>query len=189
MRFSVRRNIIRKCADKDVDVIFEIINDAATAYKGVIPSDCWHEPYMPMKQLRWEIDDGVCFWGFEDESGLIGVMGIQDKGEVTLIRHAYVRTDKRSRGIGTQLLRYLETTSEKPILIGTWADAVWAVAFYEKQGYRLLPTEEKNRLLRKFWTISERQVDTSVVLADERWKSKSNHTDQSPRSLGTHGGK
>lgn len=164
--------MIRKCAAEDVEVIFEIINDAATVYKGVIPDDCWHEPYMPMEQLIWEMGDGVCFWGFEDENGLVGVMGIQDKGEVTLIRHAYVRTDKRNRGIGTQLMRYLETTTEKPILIGTWADAAWAVAFYQKNGYSLLPNDEKDRLLKKFWTISERQVETSVVLANTRWINK-----------------
>ena len=163
--------MIRNCTDADVDLIFQIINDGATAYKGVIPADCWHEPYMSLEKLQWEIADGVCFWGFEDENTLIGVMGIQDKGEVTLIRHAYVRTNKRNRGIGTQLLRYLETISDKPILIGTWADAAWAVAFYQKNGYRLLPTEEKNRLLRKFWTISQRQVETSVVLANARWIS------------------
>jgi GNAT superfamily N-acetyltransferase len=164
--------LIRKCTNNDVDAIFEIVNDAATAYKGVIPSDCWHEPYMPMEQLLWEIGDGVCFWGLADQSTLVGVMGIQDKGEVTLIRHAYVRTEKRNHGIGTRLLRHLEPMSEKPILIGTWADAAWAVKFYQKNGYTLLPTDEKNRLLRKFWTISERQVETSVVLADAKWKDE-----------------
>jgi GNAT superfamily N-acetyltransferase len=164
--------MIRKLSDDEVNVIFAIVNDAATAYKGIIPGDCWHEPYMPLAQLKWEIEDGVCFWGFaddEDENTLIGVMGIQDKGEVALIRHAYVRTEKRNRGIGGQLLRYLEAKTEKPILIGTWAAAAWAVAFYQKHGYRLLSTEEKNRLLRKFWTISERQVETSVVLANANW--------------------
>jgi len=164
--------MIKKFTDAEVEVIYEIINDAANAYKGVIPADCWHEPYMPREQLQWEINDGVCFWGFEDENALIGVMGIQDKGEVTLIRHAYVRTNRRNRGIGTQLLQYLETTTEKAILIGTWADAAWAVAFYQKNGYRLLSTEEKNRLLRKFWTISPRQVETSVVLANANWVSE-----------------
>ena len=164
--------MIRKCSDEDVEVIFEIVNDAATAYKGVIPAECWHEPYMTLEQLKWEIGDGVCFWGIADENGLIGVMGIQDKGEVTLIRHAYVRTDKRNRGIGTQLLRYLEPTTEKPILIGTWAAAAWAVAFYEKNGYRLVSTDEKNRLLKKFWTISPRQIETSVVLANAKWTNQ-----------------
>jgi GNAT superfamily N-acetyltransferase len=164
--------MIRKCTEEDVEIIFEIINDAAMSYKGVIPADCWHEPYMSLEQLKWEIGDGVCFWGFADENELIGVMGIQDKGEVTLIRHAYVRTGKRNQGIGTQLLRYLETTTETPILIGTWTDAVWAVEFYRKNGYRLLPTDEKNALLNKFWTISQRQIETSVVLAGAKYISK-----------------
>jgi GNAT superfamily N-acetyltransferase len=161
--------VIRKCAAEDLDAIFLIINDAATAYKGVIPADCWHEPYMSLEQLKWEIEDGVCFWGLADENGLIGVMGIQDKGEVTLIRHAYVRTDKRNLGIGTQLLRFLEAMTEKPILIGTWADATWALAFYRKNGYRLVSTDEKNRLLKEYWTISPRQIETSVVLAGAKW--------------------
>jgi GNAT superfamily N-acetyltransferase len=161
--------MINKLTDRDVKTIFEIINDAATAYKGVIPADCWHEPYMTLKQLEWEIGDGVCFWGFEDENELVGVMGIQDKGEVTLIRHAYVRSNRQNRGIGAALLKYLESTSDKPVLIGTWAAATWAVAFYKKNGYQLVSTEEKNRLLAIFWTISPRQIETSVVLADPKW--------------------
>jgi N-acetylglutamate synthase-like GNAT family acetyltransferase len=157
--------MIRKCTDSDFEVILKIINDAAQAYKGVIPMDCWHEPYMSREELKYEIEDRVCFWGLEDEDTLIGVMGIQDKGDVTLIRHAYVRSNKRNQGIGTRLLCFLESTTEKPILIGTWADATWAVAFYKKNDYRLLSEEEKNQLLRKYWTIPERQVVTSVVLA------------------------
>lgn len=151
--------------EQDVGVIFEIINDAAQAYKGVIPADRWHEPYMSQEQLKQEIDAGVSFWGFEEDGHLVGVMGIQDKGEVTLIRHSYVRQQSRNRGVGTILLKFLESITDNPILIGTWADATWAIAFYEKNGYRLVSTEEKNRLLRKFWTIPERQIDTSVVLA------------------------
>lgn len=163
--------MIRKCTDSDFEVILEIINDAAQAYKGVIPVDCWHEPYMSREELKHEIEDRVCFWGFEDENALIGVMGIQDKGDVTLIRHAYVRSNKRNQGIGTGLLGFLESATEKPILIGTWADATWAVAFYKKNGYRLLPEKEKNQLLRKYWIIPERQVITSVVLTNKRWTS------------------
>jgi len=161
--------MIRKCMDSDFEVILEIINDAAKAYKGVIPADCWHEPYMSREELKHEIENMVCFWGFENGGTLIGVMGIQDKGDVTLIRHAYVRSNKRNQGVGTRLLHFLESRTERPILIGTWADATWAVAFYEKNDYRLLPQEEKNRLLRKYWTIPERQVITSVVLANKRW--------------------
>jgi GNAT superfamily N-acetyltransferase len=161
--------VIRPCLDSDLEAMFEIINDAATAYRGIIPADRWHEPYMPLEELRREIAAGVCFWGLEDEGGLVGVMGIQDKGEVTLMRHAYVRTSRRGQGVGTRLLRHLESTTRKPILIGTWAAATWAITFYQKNGYRLLPREEKDRLLHKYWTIPERQVETSVVLADAGW--------------------
>lgn len=164
--------MIQACTINDIDAIYEIINDAAQAYRGVIPTDCWHEPYMSRQQLQWEIDDGVRFWGYLDEVLLIGVMGIQDKGEVNLIRHAYVRTNRRNLGIGRQLLKHLEATTDKPILIGTWTDAVWAISFYQKSGYRLLPTDEKNRLLKKYWTISDRQVETSVVLANAKWQSE-----------------
>ena len=163
--------MIRKCTDSDFEVILEIINEAAQAYKGVIPIDCWHEPYMSREELKHEIEDRVSFWGFEDEGALIGVMGIQDKGDVILIRHAYVRSNKRNQGIGTRLLHFLESTTQKPVLIGTWADATWAIAFYKKNGYRLLSEEEKNQLLRKYWTIPERQVVTSVVLANKRLTS------------------
>lgn len=161
--------MIRQCTDDDQTAMLAIINDAAQAYKGVIPADRWHEPYMPLDELRHEIADGVVFWGYEADGELIGVMGIQDRGDVVLIRHAYVRTTLRNRGIGTQLLRHLEPMTDKPILIGTWTDASWAVRFYEKNGYRLLSRAEINRLLRKYWKIPERQVETSVVLANRRW--------------------
>lgn len=164
--------MIRKCRDTDVEVIFEIINDSAKAYEGVIPDDCLHDPYMGMDELRHEIEAGVRFWGYEEEGVLEGVMGIQDKGDVVLIRHAYVRTSKRNIGIGERLLRFLESTTAKPILIGTWAAATWAIAFYEKNGYRLLEPAEKDHLLRKYWTVSERQQETSVVLAHARWDNR-----------------
>ena len=160
--------MIRKCSAGDFEAIFEIINDAAIAYKGVIPDDRWHEPYMSKEHLRGEIEDGVQFWGLQDQDGLTGVMGIQDRGDVTLIRHAYVRTAKRNQGIGSRLLAHLEPLSDRPILIGTWAHASWAVAFYEKHGYRLVTPEEKNRLLKKYWNIPERQVETSVVLMNTK---------------------
>ena len=165
--------MIRACTQSDFDDMFDIINDAAQAYRGIIPEDRWHEPYMPKSELQHEIDDGVVFWGYEESGGLIGVMGIQDKGDVDLIRHAYIRTDRRKQGVGTKLLHYLESRSVKPILIGTWTDAVWAVRFYQKNGYRLLEKDEKNRLLRKYWSIPERQVETSVVLADRKYKNQS----------------
>ncbi len=160
--------MIRKCEQADLRRMFEIVNESARAYKGIIPEDRWHEPYMPMEELLSEIEDGVEFWGYETESGLAGVMGIQDKGEVTLIRHAYVLTKDRNRGMGTALLRHLEPLARTPILVGTWKAARWAVAFYEKNGYSLVSEEEKNRLLIKFWNIPERQVETSVVLAEQR---------------------
>ena len=161
--------MIRECTKSDSNRIFEIINDAAQAYKGVIPEDRWHEPYMPFEALSKEIDSGVVFWGLEHDEQLLGVMGIQDKGEVALIRHAYVWTRAQKRGVGTTLLQYLQTLTEKPILIGTWAAASWAISFYEKNGYIRVSEEEKNRLLRKYWSIPDRQVETSVVLASRFW--------------------
>ena len=161
--------LIRKCKQSEIEIIYEIINDGAQAYKGVIPADRWHEPYMSLEELEHEIGDGVLFWGLEADRELVGVMGIQDKGDVNLIRHSYVRTRARKQGIGTQLLRHLESIDGKPILIGTWAGASWAIAFYQKNGYRVVTEAEKNRLLRKYWNITERQVETSVVLANQRW--------------------
>ncbi|HUQ25668.1 MAG TPA: GNAT family N-acetyltransferase [Burkholderiales bacterium] len=145
--------------------MFSIINDGAQAYKGIIPADRWHEPYMPLEELEGQIADGIVFSGCESEGKLIGVMGIQDKGEVTLIRHAYVRTSERRKGIGERLLKHLESATAKPVLIGTWRDAAWAIRFYEKNGYRLQSRDETARLLRKYWSIPERQIETSVVLA------------------------
>lgn len=124
---------------------------------------------MSFAELRAQIDDGIVFWGLERNGQLLGVMGIQDKGDVTLIRHAYVVPRAQKRGIGKKLLQYLESMTEKPILIGTWAAASWAVSFYQKNGYSLVSEEEKNRLLRKYWSIPERQVETSVVLANPAW--------------------
>jgi N-acetylglutamate synthase-like GNAT family acetyltransferase len=169
--FQVLKEIkmIRECTESDFNRIFEIINDAAQAYKGIIPKDRWHEPYMPFEELKKEIENGVVFWGLEHDGQLLGVMGIQDKGEVTLIRHAYVWTRDQKLGIGTKLLQHLESLTEKPILIGTWAAASWAISFYEKNGYTLVSEEEKNFLLKKYWSIPERQVETSVVLANPKW--------------------
>ncbi len=162
----IKKTMITHCEEKDFYEIHAIINDAAHAYKGVIPEDRWKEPYMPEDELMREMAGGVEFWGYREKGRLMGVMGIQDVEDVTLIRHAYVRTDERGRGIGTQLLRELLKKTERPVLIGTWADAVWAVNFYQKNGFRLVSTDEKNRLLGKYWSIPPRQVETSVVLAD-----------------------
>jgi len=161
--------MIRRCTQADAQALFEIVNDAAQAYKGVIPADRWHEPYMPLDELEREIADGVEFWGEEADGELLGVMGIQHRGEVDLIRHAYVRTRARGRGVGTRLLAHLAGSTHKPLLVGTWADARWAVRFYEKSGFRLLSREETERVLRRFWNIPERQVETSVVLASPQW--------------------
>ena len=160
--------MIRQCSDDDFEMIYEIINDAALAYKGIIPKDRWKEPYMSREELRHEIDEGVVFWGYEEDGKLKGVMGIQDVQDVTLIRHAYVRTAERNKGIGSKLMSHLRQMTDRPILIGTWADAVWAIRFYEKHGFRMVSTEEKNYLLKKYWSIPERQVETSVVLAEQR---------------------
>lgn len=162
--------MIRPCNANDVDTIYEIINDAAQAYRGIIPEDRWHDPYMPKTELAAEIDAGVKFWGYEMDGVLTGVMGIQDKVEVYLIRHAYTRTAYRNRGIGGQLLAHLYRQTERPVLIGTWAAAQWAIRFYEQHDFRVVTPAEKEQLLRWYWSIPERQVETSVVLADPRWK-------------------
>jgi N-acetylglutamate synthase-like GNAT family acetyltransferase len=161
--------MIRRCEESDFNAVLEIVNDAAQAYRGVIPEDRWHEPYMPFDELVREIEDGVVFWGLEQDGRLLGVMGIQDRGDVTLIRHAYVRMGSQKAGVGTALLHHLEDMTKDAVLIGTWAAASWAVSFYEKNGYTLVSKEEKDRLLRKYWSIPERQVETSVVLANPKW--------------------
>jgi GNAT superfamily N-acetyltransferase len=164
---------IRKSLDADSVSIYAIINDAAQAYRGgVIPADRWNEPYMPEDELRREIADGVVFWIAEEEGRIDGVMGVQDKGAVALIRHAYVASSAQRRGVGTRLLRHARTLVDKPILIGTWRNAWWAIDFYRRSGFTLLSDKEKDRLLRTYWSIPERQIATSVVLADSRWTSR-----------------
>jgi N-acetylglutamate synthase-like GNAT family acetyltransferase len=158
--------MISTCKQTDFKRIYEIINDGAAAYLGIIPMDRWHEPYMTEDELRTQIEEGVEFWGYSDNDIIVGVMGIQYKGEVTLIRHAYIQTSMRNKGIGSKLLEHLCAKIKTPILIGTWADATWAIKFYEKHGFKLLPTEEKDKLLSKHWKIPGRQRETSVVLAN-----------------------
>jgi GNAT superfamily N-acetyltransferase len=162
--------MIRRCTDADLAAIFAIVNDAAQAYRGYIPPDRWHEPYMPEAELRHEIGAGVVFWGWEEGGELRGIMGLQDVADVTLIRHAYVATAARRQGIGGELLRFLLARASRPVLIGTWAAATWAVAFYERHGFRVVSPAEKDRLLRKYWRIPDRQIETSVVLAGPAWK-------------------
>jgi GNAT superfamily N-acetyltransferase len=164
---------IRPCDDRDLESICAIVNDGAQAYKGIIPADRWAEPYMPVEKLRHEIEAGVVFWGMEAEDRrLAGVMGIQQVQDVTLIRHAYVRTTSQKKGIGGRLLSHLQRLTSGPLLVGTWADAAWAIRFYEQYGFQLVRRQDKEQLLRRYWTIPDRQVETSVVLADEKWRLK-----------------
>ncbi len=158
--------MIRLCTDAHFETIYAIVNEAAEAYRGVIPADRWHEPYMTREELRHEIDSGVRFWGYEEGGQLLGVMGIQDVQDVTLIRHAYVRTANRGLGIGGKLLAELRKLTARPVLIGTWAAATWAIRFYEKHGFRMVTPAEKDRLLKRYWSIPARQIETSVVLAE-----------------------
>jgi N-acetylglutamate synthase-like GNAT family acetyltransferase len=167
--------LIRKSREGELAQMLAIVNAAAQAYRGVIPADCWHEPYMPRDELEKEIADGVVFWVTEEDGQLSGIMGIQDKGDVALVRHAYVAPAAQRKGVGTSLLRHVQGLTDKPLLIGTWAAAAWAIDFYRRNGFTVVSSEEKDRLLRRYWSIPARQVETSVVLADRRWKgAKSN---------------
>jgi GNAT superfamily N-acetyltransferase len=156
---------IRRCRDDERDAIVAIVNAAAEAYRGVIPPDRWHEPYMPLPELEREIAAGVAFWGYEDDGELVGVMGIQPVDDVDLIRHAYVAPGSQRRGVGGALLDRLADGSARPMLVGTWAAADWAVSFYLRHGFELVSPERKSALLRTYWTIPDRQIETSVVLA------------------------
>lgn len=162
--------MIAPCTDAQIPEIYAIVNDAARAYRGHVPDDCLHEPYMSLADLEKEIAAGVRFWGWSEGGALLGVMGIQDVRDVTLIRHAYVSTRCRRQGIGGKLLAHLMSLASRPVLIGTWRAAAWAIDFYLRHGFRLVTDEEKNFLLKKYWTISERQIETSVVLADTHWR-------------------
>jgi GNAT superfamily N-acetyltransferase len=165
-RFDPARmlTMIRRCREDEVPEIGAIINGAAEAYRGVIPADRWHEPYMPLEHLRAEIAAGVVFWGYED-GDLLGVMGIQPVKDVELIRHAYVKPDVQARGIGGALLEHLVSSTDRPILVGTWAAATWAIGFYQRHGFELTTRERTRELLQAYWTIPERQIETSVVLS------------------------
>jgi N-acetylglutamate synthase-like GNAT family acetyltransferase len=160
---------IRLCTDQDVDEILEVIYDAAQAYKGVIPNDRFKEPYMPREELRREVEHGVRFWGLEQHGQLLGVMGLQDVQDVTLIRHASVRTTHRRRGIGGWLLNELRSKATRQLLVGTWAAAEWAIEFYRRHGFEMVPPDQMAILLRRYWSIPDRQIETSVVLAEKAW--------------------
>jgi GNAT superfamily N-acetyltransferase len=180
--------VIRPLADSERDAALAIVNDAAIAYRGAIPEDRWHDPYMDRAYLDAEINAGVRFFALVDEAqeaattsagvgattprdgagiGILGVMGIQDVGDVTLVRHAYVHSRLQRGGVGTALIAHIQSLAPHPMLVGTWAAATWAIAFYQRNGFSLVSPAEKNRLLRTYWDIPQRQTETSVVLADE----------------------
>jgi GNAT superfamily N-acetyltransferase len=162
--------VIRPCEDSEIDQVWSIINDGAQVYRGVIPTDRWKEPYMSREELRQQIGEGVEFWGYQEKGLLLAVMGTQRVKDVTLIRHAYVLSSQQKRGLGSQLLNWLRGLTSSPVLIGTWRDAVWAIRFYERHGFAKVGDQEKDWLLRRYWNIPERQIETSVVLADQRWR-------------------
>jgi GNAT superfamily N-acetyltransferase len=159
---------IRPCRDDERPAVLAIVNAAAEAYRGAIPADRWHEPYMDAAELDREIAAGVAFWGYEVDGALIGVMGIQPVGDVDLIRHAYVVPGRQRGGVGGALLAHIRGLSDRPMLIGTWAAAGWAIRFYERHGFELVSPERRTALLQTYWDIPERQIETSVVLADPR---------------------
>lgn len=161
--------MIRRCDHLDFESIWNIINDGARAYKGIIPEDRWTDPYMSRSHLQQAMDEGVAFWGYEDGGELLGVMGQQQVQDVILIRHAYVRTGSQQRGIGARLLSHLCDLTTLPMLVGTWAEAAWAIRFYQRHGFQMVSPQEKNRLLKQYWSVPERQIETSVVLADGKW--------------------
>lgn len=163
---------IRPCRSDDSAALLSVINDAARAYRGVIPEDRWSDPYMTRAELEQARDDGVHFWCWEEAGSIVGVMGVQPVEDVTLIRHAYVVRERQGEGIGTALLEHLLDRVDRPVLVGTWAAAEWAIAFYKRHGFEVVPDPKGSRLLRRYWSIPERQVETSVVLADETWRRR-----------------
>lgn len=156
--------MICKCSLEDFNGILCCINDGAEAYRGVIPDDCWQEPYMSPKELKEAIKSGVIFWSYKKHNKIIGVMGLQQKKDVSLIRHAYVKTAYQRKGIGSKLLKHLFNKVQKTLLVGTWEKAGWAIKFYQKHNFKLVSPKEKNELLKKYWDISKKQRKNSVVL-------------------------
>jgi GNAT superfamily N-acetyltransferase len=157
---------IRRCRDDERAAILDIVNSAAEAYRGVIPADRWHDPYMDSRELDEEIDAGVAFWGYEADRALVGIMGIQPVRDVDLIRHAYVRPGTQRRGVGGALFLHLRGLTARRMLVGTWAAADWAIQFYRRNGFELVSPDRKTELLKTYWTIPDRQIETSVVLAN-----------------------
>jgi GNAT superfamily N-acetyltransferase len=159
-------SIIRPCREDERSNILAIINAAAEAYRGVIPADRWHEPYMTSQEFDVEIGAKVVFWGYEQDGALVGVMGIQGVRDVDLIRHAYVLPSSQRHGIGASLIKHLQNLSARRMLVGTWSAATWAIGFYRRHGFELVARERTTELLKNYWTISDRQIETSVVLAN-----------------------
>jgi GNAT superfamily N-acetyltransferase len=159
-------SVIRPCLDVERGIILKIVNSAAEAYRGVIPADRWQEPYMPPDELDRELSAGVAFWGYEGDGGILGIMGIQRVRDVELIRHAYVLPASQGHGVGGALLEHLRRLSSERMLVGTWAAAEWAIRFYRRHGFELVSLEQTTALLKAYWTIPDRQIQTSVVLAN-----------------------
>ena len=163
--------MIRKCTTDEFEKILAIINEAAQAYKGVIPAECWHEPYMDAEHFKKEISYEVVFYGFEEEGKLVGVIGLQKFNYVTLVRHAYVLPSHQGKGIGGQLLEHIKALTDKPLLVGTWKDTAWSIKFYEKHGFKIVSEPETKRLLARYWIITDAHRINSVVLGDAKWFS------------------
>jgi GNAT superfamily N-acetyltransferase len=160
--------VIRPCRDEETEAIVAVINAAAQAYRGVIPADRWHEPYMRVSELRSEMASAVAFVVYEVDGVVAGVMGIQSVRNVDLIRHAYVLPERQGCGVGGALLAHLRARTSRPILIGTWAAATWAIKFYERHDFHIVPDARKSLLLQTYWRIPERQIEASVVLSAPR---------------------
>jgi GNAT superfamily N-acetyltransferase len=160
---------IRPCDENDLPELFAVCNDAALAYRGAIAADLWTEPYLSDVELRREIASGVMFFGAVEDGDLVGVMGLQHIEDVTLIRHAYTRSQRQGKGIGSALLSHLRSRTTSPVLIGTWSAATWAIRFYERHGFMLIDEQRRDPVLRRYWTIPDRQIEESVVLADAQW--------------------
>ena len=157
--------MVKEYTKKDISKILHVINDASLRYKGIIPDNCWHEPYMSENELSAEFNNGVHMYGFQHDSKLIGVIGIQKVKDVILIRHAYTLSSYQGKGIGSVLLEYLlKKNQSSRLLVGTWRKATWAIRFYEKFGFILHAKDQSTLLLKKYWKISSNQIKNSVVL-------------------------
>ena len=157
--------MIREYKKSDSSKILHVINDAAIKYKGIIPDNCWHDPYMSEQELVNEFKNGVRMFGYLNNNELIGVIGFQEIKDVVLIRHAYTLTLHQGKGTGSALLEFLlKKNQNSRLLVGTWKNAKWAIRFYEKFGFILHAKEETTLLLKKYWNIPSKQIENSVVL-------------------------